>query len=1040
MIIPHTEPAFVTHEFDNTISFNDGFRAYHSAALPVPSGKFYSGICPVEAKIDTAPRLNSISLFQSTNDTHNTHESVNAQTPRRSSIGFYYQNVRGLRSKIDNFFTATSDAAYDVIILTETWLNDHIPSPLLFGQAYSVYRKDRDPIRTGKSRGGGVLVAVSNKLASWLSPVKVDESLEQLWVCVSSGELTIYVGVLYLCPELAVDSTAMDQHIQSVSSISNHLTSKTRHILFGDFNQPNLIWAQNDIGSVTINASESTFSGSSNTLLDGMVLHGMVQRNYVKNCFGRSLDLVFINEEAEFESHLEESVEPLIDVDPYHPPLEITMNCDTDVELIETIDDMEFDFARTDFIALNQALNRIDWSVLENMEDVDYAVSFFTDELVQLFRSYVPAPRRPLHPPWSNRKLRLLKRKRASALRRYSSRKCPTLKFEFVRASTKYKKYNSFLYAKYAQRTQRDLKQNPKRFWNFIKSKRKEHGLPCNMYYGDRTAASLEEMCDLFVDHFLTAFESADPTTQSGALRDVPRNAINLDVTSFAEDDIVAATRKLKSSFTPGPDGIPSAILKKCGQSLAYPLTCIINLSLRLSKFPDRWKESYMFPAFKSGDKRNVANYRGVTSLCAGSKLFEILINGTLFNAVKNYISQDQHGFFPGRSTTTNLVEFTSYCLKNMQSGAQVDAVYTDLKAAFDRVNHQLLLDKMDHLGAPSKFVSWLKSYLADRRLWVKLGATVSATFQNSSGVPQGSNLGPLLFAVFFNDVCNILPAGCRLVYADDLKMFLIVRSLEDCRVLQAMIESFEDWCYRNHLSISVAKCMVITFSRKKKPLVGDYRIRNQPLQRVTTVKDLGVLLDSKLLFNEHYLAMLAKANRALGMIFKFTKEFRDPYCLRSLYYSLVRSILESAAVVWCPSSQTWNDRIESVQRKFIRFALRLLPWDNPMNLPPYQNRCRLLAMDTLEKRRNIMKAMFIAKLLTGEIDAPNILRRIDLNAPQRTLRNVSFIRSEFHRTDYGSNEPIKAMCDVFNVNYHLFDFNISTNIFKSRLITSGNI
>lgn len=98
MIIPHTEPAFVTHEFDNTTSFNDGFRAYHSDALPVPSGKFYSGMCPVEARIDTAPGLNSTSLFQSTNKTHapctnlgtnNTHESVNAPTPRRRSIGFY---------------------------------------------------------------------------------------------------------------------------------------------------------------------------------------------------------------------------------------------------------------------------------------------------------------------------------------------------------------------------------------------------------------------------------------------------------------------------------------------------------------------------------------------------------------------------------------------------------------------------------------------------------------------------------------------------------------------------------------------------------------------------------------------------------------------------------------------------------------------------------------------------------------------------------------------------------------------------------------
>lgn len=126
-------------------------------------------------------------------------------------------------------------------------------------------------------------------------------------------------------------------------------------------------------------------------------------------------------------------------------------------------------------------------------------------------------------------------------------------------------------------------------------------------------------------------------------------------------------------------------------------------------------------------------------------------------------------------------------------------------------------------------------------------------------------------------------------------------------------------------------------------------------------------------------------------MMFKFTKEFNDPYYLRALYSSLVRSILESTAVVWSPASSVAIRRIEGVQRKFIRFALRGLPWNNPIELPPYMDRCRLLSMDTLEKRRNIMRAVFVAKLLKGEVDAPNILARLNIHVPARSLRNSIF-------------------------------------------------
>lgn len=441
-----------------------------------------------------------------------------------------------------------------------------------------------------------------------------------------------------------------------------------------------------------------------------------------------------------------------------------------------------------------------------------------------------------------------------------------------------------------------------------------------------------------------------------------------------------------------------------------------------------------MFPIFKKGDRRNVENYREITSLCACSKNFEIIVNDALFASFRNYISVDQHGFYPKRSVSTSLAPFISSCIRVMDAGSQIDAVYTDLKAAFDRVDHNILLGKLDKLGVSDGFICWFKSYLSNRRLSVKIGSDQSNYFTNTSGVPQGSNLGPLLFSIFINDIGLLLPAGCRSFYADDVKIYVIVRCPDDCLRLQHLINIFEDWCSRNFLTLSVNKCHTITFHRKLKPISFEYTIKQQPLQHVDTVRDLGITLDSSLTFKQHYTDIIAKANRQLGFMFKISDEFRDPACLKALYCSLVRSTLEFGLVVWCPYQSVWIARIESIQRKFVRYALRHLPWNDPLNLPPYEDRCRLLGLDTLEQRRAVGQAVFAAKVLLGEIDCPGILAELHIYAPGRTLRSRNFLDLGPRNSNYGQHDPLRFMSSRFNQYYASFDFNRTAEVFR-RLI-----
>lgn len=958
-----------------------------------------------------------------------------------NDVWLYFQNVRGLRTKIDDLVVAVCDCNYDVIILIETGLDDSINSLQLFGTDFNVFRCDRSARNSQKAKFGGVLIAVASVYKSVEIKTINGSNLEQVSVSACIRGKRFVLCAVYIPPDRSRDVGVIDAHLATLRELRDATPDGDLLLACGDYNQPHIAWDCLDDG--ILNLDPSTTSAASAALMDGTSFLNIRQYNSIRNHLGRILDLVFCDSDCNIV--VNEAVSPLLAIDLHHPPILFSLPTQSDcVDRVESLDAGEhtLDYSKIDFVMLNEFLMSCDWSSILATNDVNDMAAQFCNIICNWLTDNTPRRKPPISPAWSSPLLRLLKRDKNSWQRKLRRHRTSETKRNFHRACNAYRKLNSTLYKSYVLRVQTNLRRNPKSFWKFVNSKRKSSNIPSSVFFGDLESTSMLESCDLFSRHFSSVFSdsAANADEVERAACNVPEGLIDLRTFVVSNMYVVKAVRKLKKSVSPGPDGVPAIIFCRCVAVLADPLARIFTASLHQGVFPEIWRHSFMFPVHKKGDKRDVTNYRGITSLSAASKLFEIIVNDAIFFHVKSYISATQHGFMPGRSVTSNLLEFTSTCINHLENRAQVDTVYTDLKAAFDCIDHGILLRKMSRLGISDGLVDWLKSYLSNRTLRVKLGSCTSSPFAATSGVPQGSNLGPLLFTIFFNDVTLLLPSGCVLIYADDLKLYIVVKNVEDCRQLQAMLDQFVDWCRLNKLSVSISKCVVMTFNRTRTPIVFDYSIDGFVLERVEQVSDLGVMLDPKLTFDLHRSMVITKANRQLGFISRISRDFSDPYCLKALYCSLVRPIIETASVVWTPYQLSWNIRIERIQKTFIRRALRQLPWRDPLNLPPYAERCRLLSMDTLQRRRQIQQATFVAKLLSGEIDSTHLLSCLNFRAPSRFLRSTFLLRQDSHRSSFGQHEPVTSMIRTFSTVEELFEFGEPAAQFQRRIINSRYI
>lgn len=693
-----------------------------------------------------------------------------------------------------------------------------------------------------------------------------------------------------------------------------------------------------------------------------------------------------------------------------------------------------YDYSKTDWLALNNHLVDTDWNVMfESCSCVNDLVDIFYSSLKNAIKRFVPMVLKRVnnHPPWYNKVLTSLKNKKNKKHKVWMKTNSESDRLEFVTIRKEFDILQEHLYKIYIEEIQEKLRNDPSGFWKYTKLKNKTSGYPSSMIYNGNNASGAADITGLFADFFKDVY--IEDSGISYNLSD-SQNSINFGNLVLSPDQVYRGLNSVDPKKGSGPDGISPCIISKCANAILKPLCIIFNTSLISGEFPEQWKVSHLIPIFKSGSRSNVENYRGVAISSTIPKLFEKLVCEALKYEVKSILSPQQHGFVKNRSVVTNLCEFTSSVIRNMEAGYQTDVIFTDFKKAFDRVNIRILLAKLKSIGVHSSMLNWISSFLRNRRQIVKVNGLLSSPFLVKSGVPQGSHIGPILFILFINDLVGHLKFAECMMYADDLKIFARVSNVEDQQLLQLDINSIFDWCNVNDLCLNINKCKCFSITRKRTTLMQNYHINNVLLERVTEFKDLGVILDSKLCFNQHIDYCTSKASSMLGFVKRQAFVFTDPYAIKSLYCAFVRSILEYASVLWNPTYKVHIIRIESVQKKFLRYALRKLNWKDPFILPPYTQRCQLLNIDTLEHRRAAFNSTFIFDIINAVIDSEYLLSYIYFNIPTRSFRRQILLRSQFSRTNYGTSDPIKKSLDILSTVYDQIDFSVSRPKFKKIL------
>lgn len=852
-----------------------------------------------------------------------THRRFLVPVRRSESSGtsfptIFLSNTRSMVNKIDEVCESVRGNLCDIAVITESWLTSSVSDQLINIPGFITCRRDR----ATDQRGGGLCTFINSQFDFVELPEVNDPDIESQWFLIKPARLprginSIILGTVYHPPQN--DDNKLRAHL--FNSLDSLLTSypNSSIIILGDFNQ-----------------------FKPRNLCSSFKLKKLVSKPTRGNSI---LDQIYSNLSQYYG-------EPAI-----LPPLGSSdhsciflLPTGNKAPSLPTTQSERRDCRPSNKSALFSSLQAVNWTPLYRLNSCENQFQNFQSLVTEAIKTHLPTRIVKLHPtdkPWltSDIKAAIKKRQRAwlngnsYLYRLYRNRVmslCKSARRRFY--------HNSISHMKNS---------NPRKWWNNIK-----------LLSGQSKSAPLSS---IYIDgNFLKDLDLAEAINDSfgRVADDIPQlDYTAIPLTHIPDEFIISpeavqrALSSIKEYKSSGPDAIPNWLLKNLSPVICRPVCSIFNLSISEGYVPSLWKQADVLPLPKIPKPLSLdSDLRPISLTAVLSKVLEGFVFQWLSAIIMPNIDPFQFGGVKKSSTTHALVHLVhQWLLATETPKTGVRSCMIDFSKAFDRIDHNVLIRKLQCFNVPPVLLNWCASFLQNRQQRVKLGQFRSSWKSINAGVPQGTKLGPLFFLVMVNDLTTTFP---MYKFVDDCTVSEVVSmTTGGTSTLQQDIDDVTRWTSDNNMKLNAMKTkeFIVTFT-KSQPSLQPLLINNQPLELVHTIKLLGVHLSNNLKWDIHIEHVCSKASKRLYALRILRRSGVPSNDLRSVYCSFIRPVLEYACPVWHSSlTSKLDDEVEKIQRRAVRIICPRLS---------YADGLVELKLPTLFGRRETLCKSFYLKVL----------------------------------------------------------------------------
>ena len=812
-----------------------------------------------------------------------------------------YSNIQSFTSKRKEIELYVSQYEPDLLFFTEMWISQEFTASEYLIEGY------QEPVLFLKNRGGsGIYIKNGIKFVQ-VNPPEIVEDSSWIMIKTKNGVKRLY-GCLYRSPNSSAENN--EKMLRNLSWARNNYSEV---VLIGDFNLPSIDWKTEKCQG----RYESAFIELINSLGFEQIITDFTRFRHGQN--PSLLDLLLVS-----DANIVQSVNM---ISPFGKSDHVVIEFSVSTRYNMTNGSKsKFNIRKMDFMKFSEEMSSHDWNNMFCDDcDLDRSYNEFIEIVGGLIKKYAPQAKekRRSIAPWSNRLISKLseKKRRLWGRYRYTQSTSDYVKYRECLKNFNDEKFNAI--RRFENKIISNKDSNPKTYHKYVSRKDRYKDTTISLVHDEEICSDEKKCADIFNEFFSSVFTSG--SSNLSALRDIETLYPTMSEIDITQDLVRKKIDMIDTSKSTGPDGVPALLIKNAADTFTPILTKIYRLSYESGKVPAGMKIAHIKPLFKSGEKNSPNNYRPVSITSVLSKILESILKDHFETHIQSFdiMHTSQHGFCRGRSTSSNMLKFWNEVTDIVDKSGSVSIVYTDLRKAFDSVPHDLLIYKIQKYGIKGKNLKWIEDYLDGRSQRVIVGNEQSDLALVLSGVPQGGVLSGMLFALYINDLPDVLRHTRISMYADDAKIFAPIKEEKCISKVQEDLNALNEWCIEWRLRLNPQKCALIHYNpiRSHSQFSPQYYIGGQPVARSSETKDLGLLITDDLKFHNQVDMVCKKAYFEINRI---RRSFitRSPKFLANMFKLYVRPHLEYCMEVWNPSYLGDIGKIERVQNRFTRLIL----------------------------------------------------------------------------------------------------------------------